>query len=79
MEQIHTDIKMYYLLFQDYPDVVNIDELCRMLGGIGRKSAYALLREHKIRAMKVGRAYRIPKLHVIQYLGLADAENIMDQ
>jgi excisionase family DNA binding protein len=61
---------IHQLLFCDYPDVVTVDDLCRMLGGIGRKSAYALLREKKIIGVKIGRTYRIPKLNVIRYLEL---------
>lgn len=62
--------ELYTLLFPDYPDVVAVDDLCRMLGGIGRKSAYALLRENKIGSIKVGRSYRIPKVNIIRYLKL---------
>lgn len=58
----------YRLLFSDYPDVVNINQLCEMLGGIGIKTAYKLLRSNEIAHLKVGRAYRIPKCHVIAYL-----------
>jgi len=63
--------EIYQFLFHEYPDVVNVDELCRMLGGIGRKSAYTLLREKKIGSVKVGRSYRIPKLNIIRYLELS--------
>ena len=30
-------------LFENYPDVVEVDELCQMLGGISKKLAYQLL------------------------------------
>ena len=30
-------------MFEDYPDVVDVDGLCKMLGGISRKLAYRLL------------------------------------
>ncbi len=58
----------YRLLFPDYPDVVDVHQLCRMLGGIGIKTAYKLLQNNEIAHLKVGRAYRIPKCHVIAYL-----------
>lgn len=51
-----------------YPDVVDIHQLCEMLGGIGIKTAYKLLQNNEIAHLKVGRAYRIPKCHVIAYL-----------
>lgn len=58
----------YRLVFSGYPDVVNIHQLCEMLGGIGVKTAYKLLQNNEIAHLKVGRAYRIPKCHVIAYL-----------
>jgi len=61
------DREAYRLLFPAYPDVVDIRQLCEMLG-IGVKTAYKLLRGGKIAHLKVGRAYRIPKCHIIAYL-----------
>lgn len=55
-------------LFEDYPDVVEVDDLRRMLGGISRKLAYQLLAGSEIHSVRVGRAYKIPKICVIEYL-----------
>ena len=33
----------YKMLFTDYPDVVNVEQMCEMLGGICDKIAYRLL------------------------------------
>ena len=55
-------------LFEKYPDVVEVDDLRKMLGGISRRLAYRLLAEQEIRCVKVGRAYKIPKVCVIEYL-----------
>ena len=38
----------YKLLFADYPDVVNVEQMCEMLGGICDKTAYKLLRSGEI-------------------------------
>lgn len=57
----------YAFMFTSYPDVVNVEQLKEMLG-IGITLAYRLVREHKIRAFKVGREYKIPKANVIHYL-----------
>lgn len=54
-------------MFTEYPDIVSIDELCAMLGGISTKTAYKLLRDGKIHSVRVGRAYKIPKASVIAY------------
>ena len=61
-------ILSYGVMFTQYPDVVNISQLCEMLGGISEKTAYRLIRECKIRAFLIGRAYRIPKANVIDFL-----------
>lgn len=57
-----------YTMFDQYPDVVEVDDLRKMLGGISKKLAYRLLTEQEIRSVKVGRAYKIPKICVIEYL-----------
>ena len=65
----------YKLMFNNYPDVVTIEQLCEMLGGISIKSAYRLLRNGKIKGFIVGRRYRIPKIHVFEYLGIVEKNN----
>lgn len=55
-------------IFDKYPDVVAVDELCEMLGGISKKLAYRLLGAQEIKSVRIGREYRIPKLCVIDYL-----------
>ncbi len=55
-------------MFEKYPDVVEVDDLRTMLGGISKKLAYRLLAEQEIRSIKVGRTYKIPKICVIEYL-----------
>ena len=55
-------------MFEDYPDIVNVDGLCKMLGGISRKLAYRLLINQEIKSVRIGRSYKIPKICVIEYL-----------
>lgn len=55
-------------MFANYPDVVDIRQLCEMLGGIGVKTAYQLLREGEIHYLKIGRGFRIPKKGVIEFV-----------
>ena len=59
---------LYKVMFTEYPDVVNADQLCEMLGGAAIKSVYRLLREGEIKAFRIGKGYRIPKVSVIEYL-----------
>lgn len=55
-------------MFVDYPDVVDVSELQSMLGNIGKQTAYELVRKGSIKAIKVGKLYRIPKINVIAFL-----------
>ena len=63
------------LLFTEYPDVVNVEQMCEMLGGICDKTAYRLLKSGEIKSFIVGRHYRIPKLNILEYLELIDKSN----
>ena len=65
----------YKLLFTKYPDVVNVQQMCDMLGGICDKTAYRLLKSGEIKSFIVGRHYRIPKLNILEYLELIDKSN----
>ena len=56
------------MLFESYPDVVEVDDLCKMLGGISKKLAYRLLADQEIKSVRIGRTYKIPKVCVIEYL-----------
>ena len=55
-------------MFADYPDVVDVSGLQSMLGNIGRQTAYEFVRKGTIKAIKVGKLYRIPKINVIAFL-----------
>ena len=57
-----------YEMFGEYPDVVEVDDLRKMLGGISRKLVYRLLSDGRIKSVRVGRAYKIPKIYVIDFL-----------
>ena len=65
----------YKLLFTEYPDVVNVEQMGEMLGGICDKTAYRLLKSGEIKSFIVGRHYRIPKLNILEYLELIDKSN----
>lgn len=59
--------KQYNVRLKDFPDILNIRQLCEVLG-ISTKTGYKLLSKGSIAALKVGRTYRIPKIHVLTYL-----------
>lgn len=54
-------------IFSDYPDVVDINDLTRMLN-IGRNKAYELINTNKIQSIKIGRKHIIPKFRVVEFL-----------
>ena len=58
----------YSIMFTSYPDIVDITQMRKMLGGIGVTLAYKLLKQGKIKSMKIGREYKIPKSFIIEYL-----------
>lgn len=66
---LSTDVLNNYLtMFQSYPDIVNVPQMCEMLGGISTKTGYKLLQAKKINHFRIGRAYKIPKVNVTTYL-----------
>lgn len=65
----------YKLMFQEYPDVVDVDAMRVMLGGIGKRTAYRLLRNGVIECVRMGRVYKVPKINVISYLCKAEVES----
>lgn len=54
-------------MFHDYGDILTVDELMEILK-IGRNTAYSLLRNNQIQAVRLGRTYRIPRENVIEYI-----------
>ena len=61
------DLKaLYQVMFTEYPDVVTIAQLQKMLG-ISRRLAYRLIEEGEIPGLIVGKMYKIPKAGVICY------------
>lgn len=65
--------KAYRIMLRNYPDVLDIKQVCEILG-ISTKTGYALIQENKIESLKVGRAYRIPKPFLLSYLRFGASE-----
>ena len=47
-------------LFEEYPELVSVSELMSMLS-IGRVLVYKLISDKKVKAVKIGREYKIVK------------------
>lgn len=61
-KNLHTKI------LRDYPDVLNVYQMCEALGGISTKTGYKLIKEKKIDSIKVGREYKIAKINLIDFI-----------
>ncbi|WP_046176512.1 helix-turn-helix domain-containing protein [Domibacillus indicus] len=54
-------------MFNSYDDLVPLEDLMEILD-IGRNKAYELLQSGEIKSFKIGKAYRIPKLCIQDYV-----------
>lgn len=59
--------ELYKLMFTEYPDIVSISDLRKMLN-ISDRYAYKLINDGYICARKIGHSFRIPKINVINYV-----------
>lgn len=58
----------YLKMLKNYPDVLNVEQMCELLGSISIKTGYKILKEKKIDSVKFGRAYLITKINIIDFL-----------
>ncbi|WP_196591322.1 helix-turn-helix domain-containing protein [Pectinatus frisingensis] len=54
-------------MFDEYGDLVTVEELCEMLS-IGKNAAYKLLGSGDIKAFRIKRVWKIPKECVADYV-----------
>ena len=54
-------------MFAEFPDLLTPTEMQKALG-IGRNMTYRLLNSGKIRHMRLGLAYRIPKICLVDFV-----------
>ena len=60
-----------YRSFDDLPLTLRVEDLMLILG-IGRNTAYELIRCGKIKSLRIGKQLRIPKQALIEYLSEFD-------
>ncbi len=53
--------------FDDLPLTLRVEDLMPILG-VGRNTAYALVRSGQIKSIRIGRKIRIPKAEVLAFL-----------
>ena len=63
----------YSVMLREHPDVMNIEQMSQALG-VSTKTGYGLLKNGKVACLKVGRAYRIPKVHLLTYMKVMEQE-----
>lgn len=63
--------ELYKLMFPDYSDIVTVAQLQKMLG-ISRQLTYKLIGDGYIPGVKIGNAFRVPKVNVINYVLFED-------
>ena len=56
-----------FSMFENFDDILNVDDVAKALK-IGTSQAYKLVRSGKIHAFKEGRAWKIAKLALINYI-----------
>ena len=56
-----------YHSFDDLPLTLKVEDLMPILG-IGRNTAYELVRSWQIKSIRVGRNIRIPKAEILSFL-----------
>ena len=59
--------EIYNSVLKSYPDVLSVDEMCDALS-VSTKTGYRLIRENKVQHIKIGRSYRVPKAHLLEYM-----------
>ena len=57
--------EVYQTVLKDYPEIMSVEETSKALS---TKTVYKMLKNGTIQNMKVGRAYRIPKVHLLSFL-----------
>ncbi len=67
MEHNNISPSIYNIMFKEYPDIVTVAQLQKMLH-ISRQLSYELINSGQIRAFRVGNSYRIPKIDVIDFV-----------
>lgn len=54
-------------MFEEYDDLITVEEMQKLLG-IGKNTAYQLLKNNKIKCFRIGKLWRIPKEAIREYI-----------
>lgn len=59
-------------MLKNYKDILSVEDLCEILS-IGKNTAYRLLKSGEIKAIRIGKVYKIPKENLIKYIASKSA------
>lgn len=62
---------VYRSVLTDYPDVLTVPQVSSVLG-VSAKTVYGLLNSGRLKSLRVGSSYRVPKIFVLHYLKVLD-------
>lgn len=57
----------FNLVFNEYPDVVTIEDICSMLC-IGKSKAYELVHTGVLKSIPCGKNFKVPKIFIIDFV-----------
>ena len=69
---MEAETHIYNIVFTDYPDVLNVEEVGEILG-YSTKTVYKILHNGSLKSIKKSRAFRIPKKKLMEHLELFDS------
>ena len=57
----------YRLILTEYPDLLSVEDVVKILG-VSRQCVYQMINNGYLFGMKIGKAYKISKIKLIEYL-----------
>ena len=60
--------ELYEKMLANYPDVLTVEDATQLLGFKSQTAVIRRVHQHRIRSLKVGRSFMIPKEYLIDYL-----------
>ena len=60
--------ELYKKIFANYPDVLTVEDATSLLGFKSQTTVIRRIHQHRIRCLKVGRSFMIPKEYLIDYI-----------
>jgi len=59
--------KAYSLMLTEYPDLLSAEDVVKILG-VSRQYVYQMINDGYLYGVKIGKAYKVSKIRLIEYL-----------